>query len=137
MQNEMRERQMAMQIAWSREFLKYFGSFFGLAAFGLTARSVCLTHSFTHTNMRTHTPWQTPYITDFIHELYELFSHVHKISTNNPEWPYRIWVNKVNRSFTTRKFENLCQSRYSDQFLILLEISVHDGQHDANAKSSA
>lgn len=36
MQNEMRERQMAMQIAWSREFLKYFGGFFGLAAVGLT-----------------------------------------------------------------------------------------------------
>ncbi|TSY69821.1 Plasminogen receptor (KT) [Bagarius yarrelli] len=37
MQNEMRERQMAMQIAWSREFLKYFGGFFGLTAVGLTA----------------------------------------------------------------------------------------------------
>ncbi|KAL4617365.1 plasminogen receptor (KT) [Arapaima gigas] len=36
MQNQMRERQMAMQIAWSREFLKYYGTFFGLAAFGLT-----------------------------------------------------------------------------------------------------
>ncbi|XP_036885796.1 plasminogen receptor (KT) [Sturnira hondurensis] len=32
MQNEMRERQMAMQIASSREFLKYFGTFFGIAA---------------------------------------------------------------------------------------------------------
>ncbi|KAG8455185.1 hypothetical protein GDO86_001398 [Hymenochirus boettgeri] len=31
MQNQMRERQMAMQIAWSREFLKYYGSFFSLA----------------------------------------------------------------------------------------------------------
>uniref|UniRef100_A0A3B3B4T3 Plasminogen receptor, C-terminal lysine transmembrane protein n=1 Tax=Oryzias melastigma TaxID=30732 RepID=A0A3B3B4T3_ORYME len=37
MQNQMRERQMAMQIAWSREFLKYFGSFFALASVGLTA----------------------------------------------------------------------------------------------------
>ncbi|XP_023687678.1 plasminogen receptor (KT) [Paramormyrops kingsleyae] len=36
MQNQMRERQVAMQIAWSREFLKYYGSFFGLAAFGLS-----------------------------------------------------------------------------------------------------
>ncbi|KAF4077205.1 hypothetical protein AMELA_G00205360 [Ameiurus melas] len=40
MQNEIRERQMAMQIAWSREFLKYFGSFFGLAAVGLTAGAI-------------------------------------------------------------------------------------------------
>lgn len=37
MQNQMRERQMAMQIAWSREFLKYFGTFFTLASLGLTA----------------------------------------------------------------------------------------------------
>ncbi|KAM8961518.1 plasminogen receptor (KT) [Pelodytes ibericus] len=37
MQNQMRERQMAMQIAWSREFLKYYGTFFSLAAIGLTA----------------------------------------------------------------------------------------------------
>uniref|UniRef100_A0A8C5LPT0 Plasminogen receptor with a C-terminal lysine n=1 Tax=Leptobrachium leishanense TaxID=445787 RepID=A0A8C5LPT0_9ANUR len=37
MQNEMRERQMAMQIAGSREFLKYYGTFFSLAAIGLTA----------------------------------------------------------------------------------------------------
>lgn len=37
MQNQMRERQVAMQVAWSREFLKYFGSFFAVAAFGLTA----------------------------------------------------------------------------------------------------
>lgn len=37
MQNQMRERQVAMQIAWSREFLKYFGAFFGFAAVGLTA----------------------------------------------------------------------------------------------------
>ncbi|KYO20844.1 plasminogen receptor (KT) isoform X1 [Alligator mississippiensis] len=36
MQNQMRERQMAMQIAWTREFLKYFGLFFGLTAVGLT-----------------------------------------------------------------------------------------------------
>lgn len=35
MQNQMRERQMAMQVAWSREFLKYFGSFYAVAAFGL------------------------------------------------------------------------------------------------------
>lgn len=27
---------MAMQIAWSREFLKYFGTFFGIAATLLT-----------------------------------------------------------------------------------------------------
>ncbi|XP_077201087.1 plasminogen receptor (KT) [Paroedura picta] len=40
MQNQMRERQMAMQIAWSREFLKYFGVFFGLAAVGLTAGAI-------------------------------------------------------------------------------------------------
>ncbi|XP_066566828.1 plasminogen receptor (KT) isoform X2 [Amia ocellicauda] len=37
MQNQMRERQMAMQIAWTREFLKYYGAFFGLASFALTA----------------------------------------------------------------------------------------------------
>lgn len=36
MQNQMRERQMSMQVAWSREFLKYFGTFFTVAAFGLT-----------------------------------------------------------------------------------------------------
>ncbi|KAL1253554.1 hypothetical protein QQF64_018247 [Cirrhinus molitorella] len=40
MQNQMRERQMAMQVAWSREFLKYFGSFFGLATLGLTVGAV-------------------------------------------------------------------------------------------------
>ncbi|NXP79760.1 PLRKT protein, partial [Ramphastos sulfuratus] len=40
MQNEMRERQTAMQIAWTREFLKYFGTFYGLAAVGLTARAI-------------------------------------------------------------------------------------------------
>lgn len=40
MQNQMRERQMAMQIAWSREFLKYFGSFYTLAAVGLTLGAV-------------------------------------------------------------------------------------------------
>ncbi|XP_074138954.1 plasminogen receptor (KT) [Sminthopsis crassicaudata] len=39
-QNEMRERQMAMQIAWTREFLKYFGTFFGLAVFGLTVGAI-------------------------------------------------------------------------------------------------
>ncbi|KAF7669559.1 hypothetical protein LDENG_00155650 [Lucifuga dentata] len=37
MQNQMRERQMAMQIAWSREFLKYFGTFFTLTTVGLAA----------------------------------------------------------------------------------------------------
>ncbi|XP_068946879.1 plasminogen receptor (KT) [Petaurus breviceps papuanus] len=40
MQNEMRERQMAMQIAGTREFLKYFGAFFGIAAIGLTAGAI-------------------------------------------------------------------------------------------------
>ncbi|KAG8455182.1 hypothetical protein GDO86_001395 [Hymenochirus boettgeri] len=40
MQNQMRERQMAMQIAWSREFLKYYGSFFSLAVIGLTAGAI-------------------------------------------------------------------------------------------------
>uniref|UniRef100_A0A8C9AYA1 Plasminogen receptor with a C-terminal lysine n=1 Tax=Prolemur simus TaxID=1328070 RepID=A0A8C9AYA1_PROSS len=40
MQNEMRERQMAMQIAWSREFMKYFGTFFGIAAISLTAGAI-------------------------------------------------------------------------------------------------
>ncbi|KAE8632953.1 hypothetical protein XENTR_v10001725 [Xenopus tropicalis] len=40
MQNMMRERQMAMQIAWSREFLKYYGSFFSLAVIGLTVGAV-------------------------------------------------------------------------------------------------
>ncbi|GAB5579652.1 plasminogen receptor (KT) [Prionailurus iriomotensis] len=40
MQNEMRERQMALQIAWSREFLKYFGTFFGIAAISLTAGAI-------------------------------------------------------------------------------------------------
>lgn len=36
MQNQMRERQMAMQVAWSREFLKYFGAFVAVTALGLT-----------------------------------------------------------------------------------------------------
>ncbi|XP_026877376.2 plasminogen receptor (KT) [Electrophorus electricus] len=40
MQNQMRERQMAMQVAWSREFVKYFGAFFCLATVGLTAGAV-------------------------------------------------------------------------------------------------
>ncbi|XP_063334743.1 plasminogen receptor (KT) [Pelmatolapia mariae] len=40
MQNQMRERQMAMQIAWSREFLKYFGSFFVVATVGLSAGAI-------------------------------------------------------------------------------------------------
>lgn len=42
LQNEMRERQMAMQIAWSREFLKYFGTFFGLTTISLTAGAMRL-----------------------------------------------------------------------------------------------
>ncbi|NXI72972.1 PLRKT protein, partial [Anseranas semipalmata] len=40
MQNQMRERQTAMQIAWTREFLKYFGTLFGLAVVGLTAGAI-------------------------------------------------------------------------------------------------
>lgn len=40
MQNQMREKQMAMQIAWSREFLKYYGTFFSLAVLGLTAGAI-------------------------------------------------------------------------------------------------
>ncbi|KAM4634379.1 plasminogen receptor (KT) [Polymixia lowei] len=40
MQNQMRERQVAMQIAWSREFIKYFGTFFTLATLGLTAGAI-------------------------------------------------------------------------------------------------
>lgn len=40
MQNQMRERQMAMQIAWSREFLNYFGSFFTVATLGLTVGAI-------------------------------------------------------------------------------------------------
>lgn len=40
MQKQMRDRQVAMQIAWSREFLKYFGTFFGLTVLGLTAGAV-------------------------------------------------------------------------------------------------
>ncbi|XP_059214692.1 plasminogen receptor (KT) [Centropristis striata] len=40
MQNQMRERQMAMQIAWSREFLNYFGAFFALTTVGLTAGAI-------------------------------------------------------------------------------------------------
>ncbi|AWP15139.1 putative plasminogen receptor (KT) isoform 5 [Scophthalmus maximus] len=40
MQNQMRERQLAMQIAWSREFLKYFGTFFAVTAVGLAAGAV-------------------------------------------------------------------------------------------------
>ncbi|XP_006863816.1 PREDICTED: plasminogen receptor (KT) [Chrysochloris asiatica] len=40
MQNEMRERQMAMQVAWSREFIKYFGTFFTIAAISLTAGAI-------------------------------------------------------------------------------------------------
>ncbi|KAM5193836.1 plasminogen receptor (KT) isoform 2-T3 [Mantella aurantiaca] len=40
MQNQMREKQMAMQIAWSREFLKYYGTFFSLAVLGLTSGAI-------------------------------------------------------------------------------------------------
>ncbi|XP_010891150.1 plasminogen receptor (KT) [Esox lucius] len=40
MQNQMRERQMAMQIAWSREFLKYYGTFFSLTTLGLTMGAI-------------------------------------------------------------------------------------------------
>ncbi|XP_033029488.1 plasminogen receptor (KT) [Lacerta agilis] len=40
MQNQMRERQMAMQVAWTREFLKYFGTFFGLTVVGLTVGAI-------------------------------------------------------------------------------------------------
>ncbi|XP_068561917.1 plasminogen receptor (KT) [Cebidichthys violaceus] len=36
MQNQMRERQMAMQVAWSREFLNYFGTFYAVTTVGLT-----------------------------------------------------------------------------------------------------
>ncbi|XP_063996233.1 plasminogen receptor (KT) [Pogoniulus pusillus] len=44
MQNEMRERQTAMQIAWTREFLKYFGTFYAFAAVGLTAGAIKKRH---------------------------------------------------------------------------------------------
>ncbi|KFQ39537.1 Plasminogen receptor (KT), partial [Mesitornis unicolor] len=40
MQNEMRVRQTAMQIAWTREFIKYFGTFYGCAVIGLTAGAI-------------------------------------------------------------------------------------------------
>ncbi|CAF93165.1 unnamed protein product, partial [Tetraodon nigroviridis] len=40
MQNQMRERQMAMQVAWSREFLKYFGAFFAVTTLGLTTGAI-------------------------------------------------------------------------------------------------
>ncbi|XP_072311440.1 plasminogen receptor (KT)-like isoform X2 [Eucyclogobius newberryi] len=40
MQNQMRERQMAMQIAWSREFLKYFGTFFSVTSLGLCVGAI-------------------------------------------------------------------------------------------------
>ncbi|NXS30631.1 PLRKT protein, partial [Pomatostomus ruficeps] len=40
LQNLMRERQTAMQIAWTREFLKYFGTFFGLSTVVLTAGAI-------------------------------------------------------------------------------------------------
>ncbi|XP_063802256.1 plasminogen receptor (KT) [Pseudophryne corroboree] len=40
MQNLMREKQVAMQIAWTREFLKYYGTFFSLTALGLTAGAI-------------------------------------------------------------------------------------------------
>ncbi|XP_036391093.1 plasminogen receptor (KT) [Megalops cyprinoides] len=40
LQTQMRERQMAMQIAWSREFLNYYGVFFSLATLGFTVGAV-------------------------------------------------------------------------------------------------
>lgn len=40
MQDQMRQRMVAMQIAWSREFLKYYGSFFSLATLGLTVGAI-------------------------------------------------------------------------------------------------
>ncbi|NWT61849.1 PLRKT protein, partial [Erythrocercus mccallii] len=40
LQNLIRQRQTAMQIAWTREFLKYFGTFFGLAAAVLTTGAI-------------------------------------------------------------------------------------------------
>ncbi|NXA85676.1 PLRKT protein, partial [Melanocharis versteri] len=40
LQNLIRERQTAMQIAWTREFLKYFGTFFGLSAVVLTTGAI-------------------------------------------------------------------------------------------------
>ncbi|XP_063279748.1 plasminogen receptor (KT) isoform X2 [Prinia subflava] len=40
LQNLIRERQTAMQIAWTREFLKYFGTFSGLAAVVLTTGAI-------------------------------------------------------------------------------------------------
>ncbi|NXB26893.1 PLRKT protein, partial [Rhagologus leucostigma] len=40
LQNLVRERQTAMQIAWTREFLKYFGTFFGLSAVVLTTGAI-------------------------------------------------------------------------------------------------
>uniref|UniRef100_A0A8D2DYQ3 Plasminogen receptor with a C-terminal lysine n=1 Tax=Sciurus vulgaris TaxID=55149 RepID=A0A8D2DYQ3_SCIVU len=40
LQNEMRERQMAMQVAWSREFLKYFGTFYGITTISLTTGAI-------------------------------------------------------------------------------------------------
>ncbi|XP_067106727.1 plasminogen receptor (KT) [Osmerus mordax] len=40
MQDQMRERMVAMQIAWSREFLKYYGAFFSLATLGLTVGAI-------------------------------------------------------------------------------------------------
>ncbi|XP_064411139.1 plasminogen receptor (KT) [Latimeria chalumnae] len=36
MQNQMRERQVATEIAWSREVIKYFGTFYGVSVLGLT-----------------------------------------------------------------------------------------------------
>ncbi|NXQ32467.1 PLRKT protein, partial [Alaudala cheleensis] len=40
LQNLIRERQAAMQIARTQEFLKYFGTFFGLAAVVLTTGAI-------------------------------------------------------------------------------------------------
>ncbi|NWS25116.1 PLRKT protein, partial [Polioptila caerulea] len=40
LQNLVRERQTAMQIAWTREFLKYFGTFYGLSTVVLTTGAI-------------------------------------------------------------------------------------------------
>ncbi|NXI54090.1 PLRKT protein, partial [Chloroceryle aenea] len=37
MQNQIRVRQTSMQISWTHKFIKYFGTFYGLAAVSLTA----------------------------------------------------------------------------------------------------
>nr|CAB3264948.1 plasminogen receptor (KT) [Phallusia mammillata] len=40
MQNEMRERQMSMQIARAREIVKYYGTFYAVLALGCTAGAI-------------------------------------------------------------------------------------------------